>query len=196
MPRVQSEDYEQKKLAILDAAADLFSRVGYPSTKLEHVAEACGASKSMLYHYFSNKEDLLFAILTEHLQALIDAFEKLDMDSKDVKKRFRSFVVTYTQKSAQARSRHVVAINDKKYLEKSKLAQIIKLERRLLDWVSDLLRTLNSKLPDETYHAYAMMLIGLLNWTDLWYQPSGPIKPDELCDRISQLFLSGFLKSA
>jgi hypothetical protein len=38
-----------------------------------------------------------------------------------------------------------------------------------------------------------MMLIGMLNWTDMWYRTGGTMKPQELCDRMTRLFLKGFL---
>jgi len=59
--------------------------------------------------------------------------------------------------------------------------------------VADLLRELNPGLPDEAYKPYTMLLLGMLNWTDLWYRPTGTIKPQDLCERISRLFLRGFL---
>lgn len=194
MPRIQAEDHGDKMRAIMDSAAQQFSRVGFPGARLDQIAKGCGASKSMLYHYFPNKEALLFAILSEHLKTLIDAFDTLTA-GRDTSARFREFISTYTNKSVQARSRHVVAMNDKKYLSAARVKRIVVLERQLLERVSDLLKALRPGLPKHSYHPYALMLIGLLNWTDLWYQPNGPIKPDEMCDRISQLFLRGFLQS-
>ena len=43
------------------------------------------------------------------------------------------------------------------------------------------------------YKPYTMLLVGMLNWTDVWYRTEGPMKPKELCERITQLFLHGFL---
>lgn len=195
MPRIQAEDYGDKKRAIMDCAAEQFSRVGFPAARLDQIAKSCGASKSMLYHYFPNKEALLFAILGEHLKTLIDAFDSL-ATGREASERFREFISTYTSKSVQARSRHVVAMNDKKFLSAARVKKIVAMERQLLERVSDLLKALRPGLPRHSYHPYALMLIGLLNWTDLWYQPDGAIKPDEMCDRISQLFLRGFLQSS
>jgi AcrR family transcriptional regulator len=76
MPRVRSDDYDAKTHAILDSAAALFAKVGYPSAKMQDIAKACGASKSMLYHYFPTKDDLLYAMLEEHLQRVIVALEE------------------------------------------------------------------------------------------------------------------------
>ena len=64
---------------------------------------------------------------------------------------------------------------------------------KLSDNVAALLRELNPGLPDHVYKPYTMMLIGMLNWTDFWYKPGGAMKPQELCDRMSRMFLKGFL---
>ena len=99
----------------------------------------------------------------------------------------------YTQTSAQSRRRHMVAMQDVKYLPRAKQAPLIELQRKLTSAVSALLRDLNPGLPDVVYMPYTMMLIGMLNWTDMWYRPGGVMKPDELCDRLSRLFFKGFM---
>ena len=76
MPRVRSDDYDTKSQAIMDCAAVLFAKQGYPSAKMQDVAKACGATKSMLYHYFPTKDDLLFAMLNEHLERVLHGIEE------------------------------------------------------------------------------------------------------------------------
>jgi hypothetical protein len=87
----------------------------------------------------------------------------------------------------------MVAMQDVKYLPKAKQQPLIELQRRLADLVAQLLRELNPDLSEDAYKPYALMLIGMMNWTDVWYRPSGPLKPQELCERMSRLFLKGFL---
>jgi AcrR family transcriptional regulator len=193
MPRVRADDYEAKSQAIMDCAAVLFAKSGYPSAKLEDVAKACGATKSMLYHYFPTKDDLLLAMLKEHLERVVQSIEDAIKQAGNPRDKMLALVQTYTTKSAQSRRRHMVAMQDVKYLPKSKQTPLIELQRKITDLVADLLKSLNPGLPADAYKPYSMMLIGMLNWTDMWYQPSGPIKPQELCDRMSRLFLKGFL---
>ena len=73
MPRVQADDYDAKKSKILDAAASLFADRGYAGSRMDEIAKACGVSKSMLYHYFKKKEDVLADILQEHVSRLIES---------------------------------------------------------------------------------------------------------------------------
>jgi AcrR family transcriptional regulator len=193
MPRVRADDYDAKAQAILDSAAALFAKVGYPNAKMQDIAKACGATKSMLYHYFPTKDDLLYAMLEEHLETVIAGIEEVAGLSGTTKERFTAFVQIYAQKSAQSRRRHVIAMNDVKFLPKAMQGPLLELEKRVTDLVAALLRQMNANLPDRTYKPYTMLLIGMLNWTDTWYKPTGPMKPQELCERISRLFLRGFL---
>jgi len=193
MPRIRSDDYETKAQAIMDSAAAIFAKEGYPAAKMQDVAKACGATKSMLYHYFPTKDDLLFAMLQEHLQRLINAMTEALESPVGTRDRLQMMVEAYTQKSAQSRRRHMVAMQDIKYLPRAKQVPLIELQRQLTDRVADLLREVNTGLPEELYKPYTMMLIGMLNWSDFWYRPSGPMKPQELCERMTRLFLKGFL---
>jgi AcrR family transcriptional regulator len=193
MPRVRSEDYGAKSQAIMDCAAVLFAKEGYPSAKMQDVAKACGATKSMLYHYFPTKDDLLFAMLKEHLERVLQGIDEALAGAGSPRERLLAFVEVYTQKSAQSRRRHMVAMNDVKYLPRAKQAPLIALQRQVTERLAVLLRELNPGLPDTAYKPYTMMLIGMLNWADFWYRPTGEMKPQELCDRMSRLFLKGFM---
>ncbi len=193
MPRVRSDDYDSKSQTIMDCAAALFAKEGYPSAKMQDVAKACGATKSMLYHYFPTKDDLLFAMLMEHLERVLQGVEDSIAGGGSARDRLLVLVETYTQKSTQSRRRHMIAMQDVKYLPKPKQAPLLELQRKLTDRVSELLQQLNPGLPADVYKPYTMMLIGMLNWTDMWYRPGGTMKSDELCERMSRLFLKGFL---
>ena len=193
MPRVRATDYDAKAQAILDSAAALFAKDGYPGAKMQDVAKACGATKSMLYHYFPTKDDLLFAMLQEHLEKVIAGIEDVSALGGSAEARFAALVVVYVQKSAQSRRRHTIAQNDVKYLPKAMQTPLFALEKRVCDLIADQLRLLKPGLPTSSYKPYAMLLIGMLNGTDVWFKASGKIKMPELCERISRLFLQGFM---
>ena len=166
--------------------------MGYPNAQLKEIAKACGASKSMLYHYFPSKDDVLYALLHEHLQSTIEAIEQID-PARSPEQRFRLLIEIYIQKSTQTRTRHVVAMNDVKYLSGAPLKKIVELERQVMRLFEAALAALDPALPGKLVAPYSMLLTGMLSWVDLWYRPNGPMKPDELVDRVAQLFLHGFL---
>ena len=193
MPRVRAENYEAKSHAIMDCAAALFAKEGYPSAKMQDVAKACGATKSMLYHYFPTKDDLLYAMLSEHMDRVNQSVEQALESNGSSSDKLLALVQAWTQKSAQSRRRHMVAMQDVKYLPRSKQTPLVEQQRRLTNLVARLLRELNPNLPEAACKPYTMMLVGMLNWTDMWYSPTGSLKPQELCERMSRLFLKGFM---
>jgi AcrR family transcriptional regulator len=52
-----------KREAILDAALQVFSQVGFQGSTLREIARKCGVSHQSLMHYFPSKQELLIAVL-------------------------------------------------------------------------------------------------------------------------------------
>src|ERR1700721_3041678 len=117
MPRVRADDYDDKKSKILDAAAKLFSKQGYAGSRMDEIATACGVSKSMLYHYFKKKEDVLADILQEHVTQLIESIKvHVAQGGADKMEYFRGIIEVYLNPSGKSRASHVVALHDMRYL--------------------------------------------------------------------------------
>ena len=58
----------QRRATLIEAAGKLFTEKGYEATTMDEIAAAANFSKGTLYHYFSNKAELL--------QVLREGFEK------------------------------------------------------------------------------------------------------------------------
>jgi AcrR family transcriptional regulator len=196
MPRIRAGDYDEKRTSVLDAAAALFGELGYAGTKMEQVAEHCNVSKSMVYHYFKKKEDMLFAIQQEHVLNLITAVETYVKKSRDASADdfFRGFVQVYLEPAPKVRARHVVAMVEIRYLTDKQKAKQVKLERRFLGLVDEVLAKVNPKVGAVERKVYCLLLIGMMNWIELWYKSSGKLSPAELYKMIGHLFLNGFLE--
>jgi TetR/AcrR family transcriptional repressor of nem operon len=57
---------------IVDAAAAVVAERGAGGASLDEILEAAGASKSQLYHYFSDKSDLVRAVIARRANETID----------------------------------------------------------------------------------------------------------------------------
>src|SRR5690349_20231477 len=58
----REQEKQDVRLAILDAAAELFREHGYERFSLRQVAERIGYSPTTIYLYFTDKDDLLFTV--------------------------------------------------------------------------------------------------------------------------------------
>lgn len=64
---------EERPQELLDAALALFVEKGFAATRSEEVAARAGVSKGTLYLYFPSKEELLKAVIREHVSSQIAA---------------------------------------------------------------------------------------------------------------------------
>ena len=71
MPRGKAATFELQRAAILETAAHLFAENGFAGTSMADLAKACGVSKALLYHYYRDKEHLLFDTADSYLDTLI-----------------------------------------------------------------------------------------------------------------------------
>jgi AcrR family transcriptional regulator len=70
----RSEEKERRRAEILDAAEILYAKEGWDALTVEQVARSTRLSRALVYVYFRDKEDLLFAIGERAMRLLRDRF--------------------------------------------------------------------------------------------------------------------------
>ncbi|MEV8391136.1 MULTISPECIES: TetR/AcrR family transcriptional regulator [unclassified Streptomyces] len=76
MARVSQEHLDARRRQILDGAARCFARNGFHATSMQDVLREVDLSAGAVYRYFSGKEELIAAIVTEALDTIRDSFEE------------------------------------------------------------------------------------------------------------------------
>lgn len=71
----REEEKERRRLEIIEAAESLYAQTGWDSLTMDQVARRARLSRALLYVYFHDKEDLLFAITARALDELRQRFE-------------------------------------------------------------------------------------------------------------------------
>lgn len=194
MTRARADDYEDKKRVILEKAAALIARKGFDIATMMDVAKACGASKSHVYHYFPSKEDLLYAIVHEHITAQTAELRQIVSLPLPARERFERFVESFMLGAARSRNEHLMLMNDLKFLHKAQRETIREMEVELTSLLESLLQEINPTVMQDTRSRkpYALLLFGMMIWTFSWFRRSGDISPGELAQRISHLYAAGF----
>lgn len=194
MARPRSAHYPEIREQILQQAARLFAAQGFTGTAISELALACGFSKAALYHYFTSKEAILEALLSDHLADLLDLTADSVDGSGDAAVRFRRFVAASMAVYARTRDKHVVLMNDLERLPEAARQRVRRQERALADRLAELLLEINPALADDPRLGmpYTMMFFGLLNWTYVWFDEDGALSAEEFAERAADLFLDGF----
>ena len=193
MARPRAADFDQRREAIADTAAELFAEHGYHGVSIPQVMQACGLTGGMLYHYFASKEDLLFEVMAAHVRALEAAATRALAEHAPAAVRLRRLTHQFMRFYTRAQARQKVLLNDLDRLPAERRCEVVAGERLVVEAVQALLAELRPDLPaaGADLRALTMLYFGLINWTHTWYDPVGPVSPDRLADMAVDLVLHG-----
>jgi len=185
MARGRSADYELNRETIVRTATRLFAQQGYPGTSMSDLARECGISKPLLYHYVSDKYELLSEITESHvtrLEALVGEVASLGLAPAP---RLRELIRRFVHEYAQARHDHGVLTQDVKFLEPKDRNRVLRKERAV---VAAFAATIAQARPDLAKAALdkplTMLLFGMINWTFTWLRPGGPMSYAAFADEV------------
>lgn len=92
---------EERRLAIIQAASQVFQELGYERASMNEVARRVGGSKATLYNYFTSKEELFAAVVrTYSTQFLTQAAAELvsdELQNLPLEEKLTRFAVSMLQ---------------------------------------------------------------------------------------------------
>jgi AcrR family transcriptional regulator len=188
MARPQSPDYDKRREAIVAAAAGLYARRGFQGASVADLARACDTSKSLIYHYFPGKDDILHAVMAEHLDALVAAAEEARQGGGAPEEQFRTLTISFMRHYVGAQDRHKVLLNELDNLPAAAREDVVAKQRRVIAVTEAIIADL---APGGDARVSAMLFFGMINWTHTWFDPAGPVMPEMLALRVVDLMLRG-----
>jgi AcrR family transcriptional regulator len=191
MARPRAHNYDAKRKLILARAAELFAQHGYGGASITMIAEACGISKALLYHYYSDKEAVLFDILSEHLSHLIDVVERVDQDATSPQEALHAIAAALLEAYRDADAPHQVQIGALKLLPPEKQHPLKELERELVRHFAHAIARAVPGLEDGLLKPVTMALFGMLNWHYLWFREGRGLSRTDFARLVTELIVVG-----
>jgi len=192
MARPRSAGYDDKRQAILDRSAEVFAKNGYDRASMAEVAKACGVSKALLYHYYVNKAALLFDILHDHLQELLDAVNAVDTKSSP-RARLSALIAALLEAYRDADDEHKIQVNELGKLPARQKKLLTDMERELVRVFAGAIAAVNPALADDEalLKPVTMSLFGMLNWHYMWFREGKALTRDDYADLATTLIVEG-----
>jgi TetR/AcrR family transcriptional regulator len=192
MARTRANDYDEKRRAILDRSAELFAEHGYDRASMSKIAEACGVSKANLYHYYKDKEELLFDVIRFHLEELLEVVEAADRSELAPGLRLRELIAALLEAYRDADAQHNVQINGLRLLPAGRQAELKAMERDLVRIFSDAVAGVSPQLKGtKLLKPVTMSLFGMINWHYLWFKSTGDVTRADYAEIVAQLIVDG-----
>lgn len=193
MARTQAADYDERKQAIVETAAALFASRGFNGASVADLAQRCKTSKSLIYHYYESKEDILYDVMISHVRALEEAAAAAVAGDASAAQKLRDLARRFMALYVGAADRHKVLLNDLDHVPKARRAEIVAVQRGLIEIVRKLLVEIEPRLKRKNGASFAaaMLFFGAINWTHTWFDPKGAVSAGALADMAVDLSLGG-----
>jgi TetR/AcrR family transcriptional regulator, cholesterol catabolism regulator len=173
---------------ILEASARLFSERGYHATSMREIGEATGMLAGSLYAHIDGKEDLLFGIVQRAAGAFLDRVKAVRDSEASAEEKLRRAMRAHVEVVAGDLEAARVFHHEWRALTGRRRNEVRKLRRRYEGLWDEIVR----ELPGATDPKAARLLVlSAANWTYTWYRPDGPMSPQQVADRFTDLLLEG-----
>ena len=184
----------ERIVQILTEAARIFARKGYEGASMRDIAEACGISKSLLYHHFTSKEEIYSRVAVGATKELYQfVVEHVPQDATPTEK-IRAFMVATAEYFRRHRWAWIASTtafwNDpERHRQKERLTRRDRYEKYLRELIQEAIDA--GEIRDVDVAMTGRMILSTLNWMHRWYNPSMPMKPEQIADIYYDLVFNG-----
>ncbi|MEJ8570027.1 TetR/AcrR family transcriptional regulator [Microbaculum marinum] len=182
---------------LLEKSAELFCANGFSKTSINDIADSLSLKRSSVYHYFQNKEEIIRELFIEEYERrcsqLLDLFEREDLTALE---RLVLAVEGAITQRLKGGSRFLVFDRLEADVPEDLRVSYNRSRRQILDLYT---RLITEGIEADQFRAVdpqltAFAVIGMSNWTALWYSPGGRMSPNEIAKALVNLLVRGIEK--
>lgn len=194
MARGKAATFEAQRTAILRTAADLFADKGYHAAAMSQLASACGISKPLLYHYYRDKDHILFDIADNYMNQLLAIIERVEARGLAPQVHLEALIARFLEEYEHSQSQHAVLVQDVKHLPDEQRDTVLRKQRKVVETFAAAIEEIEPGLKKRALDKpVAMILFGMINWTFTWLRSDGHLSYADMAPVVSQLFLGGVM---
>jgi AcrR family transcriptional regulator len=184
--------FEANRARVIGIAAELFARNGYHGTGIAELGTAAGLGRGALYHYIGSKEAVLYSISKEQVDSMNAYAEQLLDEDLGAEELLRRMARGLLRNIAEHRSEWAVFFREYTALTGEWRDHVITARERYEGyWRQALDNGVRAKVLRQTPRLLVKGILGMLNYTYLWYEPDGELTPDEVADMFLDALIEG-----
>ena len=186
--------YEQRRQEVVDTAARVFAERGYEATSIDDLVRATGLTRGGLYHYTASKQELLFSILDELIDPLLERARAIVSEPGSPETHLREVTRAWLAQIASHHAHMVVFNQERGTLERDPRWENVRNARRAFEKILEGILRRGQEDGSFTLRDTQLVLLALLgavNYTPQWFAPSGRLQPEQIADAYCEVLLDG-----
>lgn len=188
------ERYEQRRAGVVAAAAGVFARRGFHGASIDDLSLATGLTRGGLYHYTAGKQELLFAVLEDLMEPLLEQTRAVLAEPASAEAHLRALTRGWLAHIATHRDHMRVFNQERATLQRDRHWEGVRGARREFEaLLAGLLARGQSegalRMADPALTLLA--LLGMVNHTAQWLAPDGRLSAEQIADGYCDLLLEG-----
>jgi AcrR family transcriptional regulator len=191
-PPRNADTHAATRIGILKSAACAFRRLGYHGATVEKIAAALHMKKGNLYHYFRNKEEILYACHRYSLDRLMALLDEVERSGDPPAVKLRTLIVAFVHTTVD--ELHGTAlILELEALSPAHLKAVIAERDRFDRGIRQVLEegVAEGSFAPQDVKLRSFALLGAVNWIPRWFNPAGPATSAEVADRFADYLIAG-----
>ena len=186
----------KKSKEIHGVAARLFAYSGYHHTSMREIARELGMNQSSLYHYFMSKEDVLFRLMNDAMDDVLERLKEICASGLSAEDKLKRVLHSYIRSYAGDQERLILLVNEMNSLTETNRLILVEKQRQYVKLIKSILKELvdEDKMKEIDASVATFAFFGMVHYTIKWYHEDGPITLDELAALFVGIFTRGILK--
>ena len=194
LPEAENGDAAERVLQILSTAARLFATSGYDGTSMRDIADACGISKSLLYHHFADKDEIFARVALGSTREFYHFVHDRLPDGAAPSERIRAFMAAtgeYFQRYRWAWIASTGAFwNDpQQRRQKERLMWRDRYEGLIRALIQDAIDA--GEIRPVDVPLAGRLVLSALNWMHRWYKPEKGLPASEIAEAYFDMIFNG-----
>jgi len=192
---MNASTFEVNRERVIAVAAELFARNGYHGTGIAELGKAVQLGRGALYHYIGSKEALLYEISKPQVDIMNAHAERALAAGLAPEELLREMARGLLRNIATHQNECAVFFRDYGALSGDRRDRIIAARERYEGyWRQALDRGATAGVLRPTPRLLVKGILGMLNYTYLWFDADGPLSPEQVADEFLDAVLDGIRK--
>jgi AcrR family transcriptional regulator len=188
----RERERELKREAVLRTAVGLFNEKGFHATSIDDVAYALNVTKPTIYHYFSNKDEILFECVRRGVESIRQSGEEVEKRGgkamERLKAHMRNYAIVMTNDFGMCVTRtadHELSKESQKRFRALKRETDTTIRRVVEEGMLD------GSIARGDPRLVTFALTGALNWIGRWYDLKGSMTRERVVEGSVATLING-----